>query len=42
MQSILLELRAGEGGEDSRLFVRDMGRMYSSYCSRIGAAMECL
>lgn len=42
MQAILLELRAGEGGEDSRLFVRDMGKMYSGYCTRIGAVMECL
>ena len=42
MQTILLELRAGEGGMDSKLFMRDMAKMYSSYCVRIGASMECL
>jgi len=42
MQTILLEVRAGEGGMDSRLFMRDMGKMYYDYCRRIGASMECL
>jgi len=42
MKEILLEIRAGEGGEDSKLFMRDMARMYSSYCSYLGASMECL
>jgi protein subunit release factor A len=42
MQAILLELRSGEGGMDSKLFMRDMAKMYSSYCSRIGASLECL
>lgn len=42
MQTILLEIRAGEGGQDSKLFMTDMAKMYSSYCSHIGAVMECL
>ena len=42
MQTILLEIRAGEGGEDSRLFIRDMAKMYSVYCVRLNASMECL
>jgi protein subunit release factor A len=42
MQTILLEIRAGEGGMDSKLFMTDMAKMYASYCVRFGAAMECL
>jgi len=42
MQTILLEIRSGEGGEDSKLFMRDMAKMYSYYCSSLGAIMECL
>jgi len=42
MQTILLEIRAGEGGNDSKLFIVDMAKMYSGYCSRLGASMECL
>ena len=42
MQTILLEIRAGEGGEDSKLFVHDMCKMYRYYSNRINASMECL
>jgi len=42
MQTILLELRAGEGGMDSKLFMRDMAKMYSYYCNHLNASMECL
>jgi len=42
MESIVLEIRSGEGGQDSRLFAADMAKMYVSYASRIGATMECL
>ena len=42
MKMIVLEIRAGEGGEDSKLFMKDMMKMYSLYVSRIGASMECL
>lgn len=42
MQEILLEIRAGEGGLDSKMFIIDMAKMYSYYCSSLGASMECL
>ena len=42
MQAIILELRAGEGGEDSKLFMKDMVKMYLAYCSKLGAKQECL
>lgn len=38
----VLELRAGEGGTDSCLFLRDMTRMYTAYCASINVGMECL
>jgi len=42
METVLLEIRAGEGGNDSKLFAKDMAKMYISYCKRIGAVQECL
>jgi protein subunit release factor A len=32
MSKIILELIAGEGGEDSKLFMNDMAKMYEGYC----------
>lgn len=42
LESLVLELRAGEGGQDSRLFLQDMSRMYDTYCTRINACVEYL
>jgi protein subunit release factor A len=42
MKEAVLELRAGEGGDDSCLFLRDMVRMYTAYCASQGVGMECL
>lgn len=42
MSQILLEIKAGEGGDDSKLFAQDMYQMYLSYCNRLGAVAECL
>jgi len=42
METIVLEIRSGEGGEDSRLFSEDMAKMYISYARRIGAIVEYL
>jgi len=42
METLMLEIRAGEGGVDSKMFIRDMAKMYSAYCSFLGALMECL
>lgn len=42
METILLEIRAGEGGEDSKLFVIDMAKMYVSYAEAKGHNVECL
>ena len=40
MQSIILEVRAGEGGEDSKLFARDMINMYVAYSNKMGFAVD--
>ena len=36
MSSIIVEIRAAEGGKDSRLLVEDQLRIYSKYCNRRG------
>ena len=41
-EQIILELIAGEGGEDSKLFLRDMVKMYEKYCKAEGIELECL
>jgi peptide chain release factor 1 len=37
---IILEVRAGEGGDDAKLFVVDMLRMYRRYCIRKKIVVE--
>lgn len=32
MENIILELRSGEGGEDSKLLVSDMADLYQKVC----------
>jgi len=39
---IILELIAGEGGEDSKLFLKDMVKMYEGYCKAENFSLECL
>lgn len=41
-EKLLLEVIAGEGGKDSKLFIVDMVKMYSGYCKAEGIGMECL
>ena len=36
----ILEIRAGEGGDDPKLFLSDMLRMYRKYCSQKGIGFE--
>lgn len=33
---IILEIRAGEGGDDAKLLVQDQGRIYAAYAARMG------
>jgi protein subunit release factor A len=33
---VLVEIRAAEGGEDSKLFVKDLASSYSKFFSRLG------
>jgi protein subunit release factor A len=42
MNKLVLELRAGEGGDDSKLFMRDMIKMYMAYATKNQLSMECL
>jgi protein subunit release factor A len=42
MNKIVMEIRAGEGGADSKLFITNMVNMYKAYSKRIGAELECL
>ena len=34
MTSIIIEIRAAEGGEDAKLLVRDQLAIYKRYCDR--------
>jgi len=36
MESVIMEIRAGVGGEEAALFVRDLFKMYSKYGSSLG------
>ena len=42
METIMVEIRSGEGGTDSKLFLEDIKRMYACYCAKKGFEMECL
>jgi peptide chain release factor 1 len=41
-KNVLLEIRAGTGGEEASLFAADLFRMYSRYADRIGWKTELL
>jgi peptide chain release factor 1 len=41
-RDVLLEIRAGEGGEESALFAGDLLRMYTRYAERRGWAVEVI
>lgn len=32
----VIEIRAAEGGEDSKLFVSDLAQAYQKFCTRVG------
>jgi protein subunit release factor A len=36
MQKRILEIRAAEGGEDAKLFSRDLAQAYAKYFGRVG------
>jgi len=40
--AIILEIRAGTGGEEAALFARDLFEMYQRYCDQKGFALEVL
>ncbi|MCE2853886.1 MAG: peptide chain release factor 1 [Roseiflexaceae bacterium] len=39
-RSVIMELRQGEGGDESALFAADLFRMYSRYAERVGWKVE--
>mgnify|MGYP001614168090 FL=1 len=41
-KNILLEIRAGTGGDEAALFVADLFRMYSRYAERLGWKVEIM
>ncbi|MBF0197879.1 MAG: peptide chain release factor 1 [Planctomycetes bacterium] len=41
-KNVIMEVRAGTGGDESALFVADMVRMYQYYCEKQGWKMESL
>lgn len=41
-KNVILEIRAGTGGEEAALFAADLFRMYSKYCERQGWKIEVL
>jgi len=42
VNSIILEIRAGTGGQEAALFARDLHAMYVRYCDRRGFTVETL
>jgi peptide chain release factor 1 len=42
VHSVMLEIRAGTGGDEAALFARDLMDMYRKYCERRGWAFELL
>jgi peptide chain release factor 1 len=42
VKNAIVELRAGIGGEEASLFVRDLFRMYSRFCEKKGYGVEIL
>lgn len=32
----IIEIRAAEGGEDAKLFVKNLAAIYKNYCARMG------
>jgi protein subunit release factor A len=36
MMKRVIEIRAAEGGEDSKLFVKDMAQAYIKFAQRVG------
>ena len=41
-RDVIIEVKAGEGGEESALFAADLARMYTRYAERMGWAIEVL
>ena len=41
-RDVIIEVKAGEGGEESALFAGDLARMYTRYAERMGWATEIL
>ena len=41
-RDVIIEVKAGEGGEESALFASDLARMYARYAERQGWAVEVL
>jgi protein subunit release factor A len=37
---VILEIRAGEGGDDAKLLVPEQARIYSAYAARMDLACE--
>jgi peptide chain release factor 1 len=42
VSSIIMEIRAGTGGEEAALFARDLVSMYQRYCERKGFKLEMM
>ncbi|SDN72005.1 bacterial peptide chain release factor 1 (bRF-1) [Actinomyces ruminicola] len=41
-RDVIIEVKAGEGGEESALFAADLARMYTRYAERMGWAVEVM
>ena len=42
VESLILEIRAGTGGEEAALFARDLTEMYRRYCEKFGWKFEMM
>src|SRR6188768_3636934 len=41
-KDVMLEIRAGTGGDEAAIFAGDLWRMYQRYCDRVGLKMSIL
>lgn len=41
-KNVILEIRAGAGGEEAGLFASELKRMYNLYCEKMGFAMQVI
>lgn len=42
METIQLEIRDAEGGQDSKMLVQEMSNIYSKFCNKMAFECRCI